>query len=80
MVLSKVLVVEDELMIRMLIHDMLVDLGHILAGEAGRAPDFVEKRCRISKLGILAPSIRVAPNAYMGSSLRTCSVPLHESG
>jgi CheY-like chemotaxis protein len=33
---KRVLVVEDELMIRMLIHDMLADLGHILAGEAGR--------------------------------------------
>jgi CheY-like chemotaxis protein len=31
----RVLVVEDELMIRMLLQDMLDDLGHILAGEAG---------------------------------------------
>ena len=30
------LVVEDELMIRMLLQDMLDDLGHTLAGEAGQ--------------------------------------------
>jgi len=33
---KRVLVVEDELMIRMLLQDILVDLGHTLAGEAGR--------------------------------------------
>jgi CheY-like chemotaxis protein len=37
----RVLVVEDELMIRMLLQDMLVDLGHTLAGEAGRVEDAV---------------------------------------
>ena len=33
---KRVLVIEDELMIRMLLQDMLDDLGHTLAGEAGR--------------------------------------------
>jgi CheY-like chemotaxis protein len=33
---KRVLVVEDELMIRLLLQDMLGDLGHTLAGEAGR--------------------------------------------
>ena len=33
---KRVLVVEDELMIRMLLQDMLDDLGHMLAGEAGQ--------------------------------------------
>ncbi len=33
---KRVLVVEDELMIRLLLQDMLVDLGHTLASEAGR--------------------------------------------
>jgi CheY-like chemotaxis protein len=33
---KRILVVEDELMIRMLLQDMLDDLGHTLAGEAGR--------------------------------------------
>ena len=33
---KRVLVVEDELMIRMLLHDMLAELGYTLAGEAGR--------------------------------------------
>jgi CheY-like chemotaxis protein len=33
---KRVLVVEDELMIRMLLQDMLADLGCELAGEAGR--------------------------------------------
>jgi len=31
---KRILVVEDELMIRMLLQDMLDDLGHTLAGEA----------------------------------------------
>jgi len=34
-----VLVVDDEPMIRMLIQDMLDDLGHTLAGEAARIED-----------------------------------------
>ena len=33
---NRILDVEDELMIRMLLQDMLADLGHTLAGEAGR--------------------------------------------
>jgi CheY-like chemotaxis protein len=33
---KRVLIVEDELMIRMLLQDMLADLGCKLAGEAGR--------------------------------------------
>ena len=32
---KRILVVEDELMIRMLLQDMLTDLGYALAGEAG---------------------------------------------
>jgi len=32
---KRILLVEDELMIRMLLQDMLTDLGHALAGEAG---------------------------------------------
>jgi CheY-like chemotaxis protein len=31
----RILVVEDELMIRMLLHDMLTDLGYTVAAEAG---------------------------------------------
>ena len=37
----RVLIVEDELMIRMLLQDMLADLGHTLAGEAGRIDEAV---------------------------------------
>jgi CheY-like chemotaxis protein len=33
---KRILVVEDELMIRMLLDGMLTDLGHTVAGEAGR--------------------------------------------
>jgi len=36
---TRVLVVEDELMIRMLLEDMLTDLGYTLAGEAGRVEE-----------------------------------------
>ncbi|MDR3421400.1 MAG: response regulator [Xanthobacteraceae bacterium] len=38
---KRVLVVEDELMIRMLLQDMLADLGHTLAGEAGRIDEAI---------------------------------------
>ena len=38
---KRILVVEDELMIRMLLQDMLSDLGHTLAGEAGRIEEAV---------------------------------------
>jgi CheY-like chemotaxis protein len=38
---KRVLVIEDELMIRMLLQDMLDDLGHTLAGEAGRIDEAV---------------------------------------
>jgi DNA-binding NtrC family response regulator len=39
---KRVLVVEDELMIRMLLQDMLTDLGYALAGEAGRIDEALE--------------------------------------
>jgi CheY-like chemotaxis protein len=39
---KRVLVVEDELMIRMLLQDMLVDLGYTLAGEAGRIDEAMQ--------------------------------------
>jgi CheY-like chemotaxis protein len=44
---KRVLVVEDELMIRMLLQDILVDLGHTLAGEAGR----IEEALALAKKG-----------------------------
>jgi len=39
---TRILVVEDEPMIRMLLQDMLTDLGYTLAGEAGRLDEAVE--------------------------------------
>jgi CheY-like chemotaxis protein len=39
---KRVLVVEDELMIRMLLQDMLTDLGYTLAGEAGRIDEALQ--------------------------------------
>jgi CheY-like chemotaxis protein len=44
---KRILVVEDELMIRMLLQDMLADLGHTLAGEAGR----IEEAVALAKQG-----------------------------
>jgi CheY-like chemotaxis protein len=38
---KRVLVVEDELMIRMLLQDMLTDLGHAIAAETGRIDEAV---------------------------------------
>jgi CheY-like chemotaxis protein len=37
----RILVIEDELMIRMLLQDMLADLGYTVAGEAGRIDEAV---------------------------------------
>ena len=39
---KRIIVVEDEPMIRMLLQDMLADLGYTLAGEAGRLDEAVE--------------------------------------
>jgi CheY-like chemotaxis protein len=39
---KRIIVVEDELMIRMLLQDMLTDLGYTLAGEAGRLDEALE--------------------------------------
>ena len=38
---KRILVVEDELMIRMLLQDMLTDLGHAIAAETGRIDEAV---------------------------------------
>jgi CheY-like chemotaxis protein len=43
----RVLVVEDELMIRMLLQDMLADLGHTIAAETGR----IEEALALAKKG-----------------------------
>src|SRR5258707_13036283 len=39
---KRILVVEDELMIRMLLEDMLGDLGYAIAAEAGRIEEALE--------------------------------------
>jgi CheY-like chemotaxis protein len=39
---KRVLIVEDELMIRMLLEDMLGELGYTVAGEAGRIDEALE--------------------------------------
>jgi len=44
---KRILVVEDELMIRLLLQDMLEDLGHTLAGEAGD----IEQALTLAKQG-----------------------------
>ena len=38
----RILVVEDEFLIRMLLEDMLVDLGYEMAGVAGRVDEAIE--------------------------------------
>jgi len=42
---ASVLVVEDEIMIRMMVTDMLADLGHSIAGEAGE----IEEALRLAE-------------------------------
>ncbi len=44
---KRVLVVEDELMIRMLLQDMLTDLGHAISAETGR----IEEALALAKQG-----------------------------
>ena len=45
---KRILVVEDELMIRMLLEDMLGELGYIIAAEAGR----IEEALEAAKTGV----------------------------
>jgi CheY-like chemotaxis protein len=58
----RILVVEDELMIRMLLQDMLADLGHTLAGEAGRIDEalMLAKQCEFD-LAILDVNLNGQP-------------------
>ena len=59
---KRILVVEDELMIRMLLQDMLADLGHTLAGEAGRIDEALTlaKQCEFD-LAILDVNLNGQP-------------------
>jgi CheY-like chemotaxis protein len=51
---NRVLVVEDELMIRMLLEDMLGELGYAIVAEAGRLEEALEAvRCTDFDLAIL---------------------------
>jgi CheY-like chemotaxis protein len=39
---KRILIVEDEPMIRLLLEDMLSDLGYVIAGEAARVPEALD--------------------------------------
>jgi CheY-like chemotaxis protein len=73
---KRVLVVEDEVMIRLLLCDMLADLGHTVAGEAGRIDDAVT----LAKQGefdvaILDVNLDGEPISPVVEILVTCGLP-----
>jgi CheY-like chemotaxis protein len=73
---KRVFVVEDELTIRMLLEDMLGDLGHTIAGEAGRVAEALD----IAKQGefdlaILDVNLNGEPISPVVEVLRARGVP-----
>jgi CheY-like chemotaxis protein len=63
----RVLVVEDEVLIRMLFEDMLAELGHRVDGEAGRIEDAMElaklSQCDVAILDVKLNGADVYPVA-----------------
>ena len=57
---KRILVVEDELMIRMLLDGMLTDLGHKVTGEAGKLDEASAQRLRESAAHYAANGRRFA--------------------
>lgn len=44
---SRILIVEDEYLIRMLLEDMLTDLGYAIAGAVGSIPEALEAAAKV---------------------------------
>jgi CheY-like chemotaxis protein len=73
---KRILVVEDEMMIRMLLQDMLADLGHTLAGEAGRIDEaMVLARQAEFDLAILDVNLNGQPISPVVEVLRERGLP-----
>jgi CheY-like chemotaxis protein len=73
---KRVLVVEDELMIRMLLEDMLGELGYAIAAEAGRLEEAMEAvRSADFDLAILDVNLNGQPIAPVADALAARGTP-----
>ena len=67
---KRILVVEDELMIRMLLEDMLGDLGYAIAAEAGRIEEALEATKKADfELAILDANLNGQPVSPVADAL-----------
>ena len=65
----RILIVEDEVLIRMLFEDMLAELGHTIEGEAGRLDEALElarkTQCDVAVLDVHLSGVEVFPVAEL---------------
>jgi CheY-like chemotaxis protein len=72
----RVFVVEDELMIRILLEDMLRDLGYTIAGEAGRVEEALEAAKNVDfDLAILDVNLNGQPVLPVADALAARGTP-----
>ena len=73
---KRILVVEDELMIRMLLEDMLGDLGYAIAAEAGRIEEALEATKKADfELAILDANLNGQPVSPVADALVARGTP-----
>ena len=73
---SRVLIVEDELMIRILLEDMLRDLGYAIAGEAGRVEEALDADNKVDfDLAILDVNLNGEPVLPVADALAARGTP-----
>jgi CheY-like chemotaxis protein len=73
---TRVLVVEDELMIRILLEDMLRDLGYSIAGQAGRVEEALEAAKNVDfDLAILDVNLNGQPVLPVADALAARGTP-----
>jgi CheY-like chemotaxis protein len=73
---KRVLIVEDELMIRILLEDMLRDLGYTIAGEAGRVEEALEAARNVDfDLAILDVNLNGQPVLPVADALAARGTP-----
>ena len=72
----RILIVEDELMIRMLLEDMLSELGHSIAGEAARLEEALEAAKTVDfDLAILDVNLNGEPISPVADALAARGTP-----
>jgi CheY-like chemotaxis protein len=73
---KRILVVEDELMIRLLLEDMLGDLGHAIAAEAGRIEEALDATKKADfDLAILDANLNGQPVSPVADALVARGAP-----